>query len=279
MPLNTLIDASALKAILEQKETIILDCRFYLTDHDKGKDEYNKGHLPRAIFVDVHQQLAGVETKETGRHPLPDVEVFAELLQSWGIQPDSRVVVYDDMGGAIAARAWWMMAQQGIDVSVLNGGINVWQQQGFPISMDNVIPERSLYRYQVSFPWQVTEQQIVENFELDSFVLVDARAKDRYQGENETIDPVAGHIPGAVNRPFSNNLIETGKFKTKEDLLREWNDVASSGEPLVHYCGSGITSCHNVLAMNYAGLSASKVYVGSWSQWAKRMLKAANITS
>ena len=279
MPLNTLIDASALKAILEQKETIILDCRFYLTDHDKGKGEYNKGHLPRAIFVDVHQQLAGVETKETGRHPLPDVEVFAELLQSWGIQPDSRVVVYDDMGGAIAARAWWMMAQQGIDVSVLNGGINVWQQQGFPISIDNVIPERSLYRYQVSFPWQVTEQQIVENFELDSFVLVDARAKDRYQGENETIDPVAGHIPGAVNRPFSDNLIETGEFKTKEDLLREWNDVASSGEPLVHYCGSGITSCHNVLAMNYAGLSASKVYVGSWSQWAKRMLKAANITS
>ncbi|MEL0621882.1 sulfurtransferase [Marinomonas arenicola] len=279
MLLQTLISVQALNDALEQENTVILDCRFYLMDHKKGRYEYEKGHVPKAIFVDVHHELAGKETELTGRHPLPEQEDFADQLQRWGIDQHSRVIVYDDMGGAIAARAWWMLSQQGIETYVLNGGINAWQQQGFPISMDNVIPERSFYRYQVSFPWQITEQQIVENFELDSFVLVDARAKDRYQGENETIDPVAGHIPGAVNRPFSDNLIETGEFKTKEDLLREWNDVASSGEPLVHYCGSGITSCHNVLAMNYAGLSASKVYVGSWSQWAKRMLKAANITS
>lgn len=279
MPLSPLIDALALNAALEQKETIVLDCRFYLTNHDKGKEEYEKGHIPQAVFVDVHHQLAARETELSGRHPLPDVDVFAQQLQRWGINPHSKVIVYDDMGGAIASRAWWMLSQQGLDVRVLNGGLAAWLEQGFPLSTEARLPVPTSYRFEVSFPWQITERQIVENFELDSFLLVDARASDRYQGENETIDPVAGHIPGAVNRPFSENLTETGTFKAKEVLACEWGGILAGGETLVHYCGSGITSCHNVLAMSYAGLETKKVYVGSWSQWAKRMLRAAKIES
>ncbi|REG87011.1 sulfurtransferase [Marinomonas pollencensis] len=277
MPLNTLIDATGLKLALEQQETIVLDCRFYLTNLDKGREEYAQGHIPQAIFVDVHLQLAGSESQWTGRHPLPDVEVFADQLQEWGIEPNSTVIVYDDMGGSIAARAWWMLAQQGVDVRVLDGGIQAWREQGFAVKRGNQQSKPSPYRFKVSFPWQITEQQIVENFALSSFLLVDARGQDRYQGENETIDPIAGHIPGALNRPFSENLTETGVFKAKEALVSEWNSVLVEGENLVHYCGSGITACHNVLAMNYAGLDVKQVYVGSWSQWAKRMLRAAKM--
>lgn len=274
MLLQTLISVQALNDALEQENTVILDCRFYLMDHKKGRYEYEKGHVPKAIFVDVHHELAGKETELTGRHPLPEQEDFADQLQRWGIDQHSRVIVYDDMGGAIAARAWWMFSQQGIETYVLDGGIAAWQT---PLATQIERPVASSYRFNVSFPWQVTERDVVENFELGSFQLVDARASDRFYGENEMLDPIAGHIPGAINRPFSKNLTEGASFKSKEALASEWHALLRGSENVVHYCGSGITSCHNVLAMNCAGIEAKRVYVGSWSQWAKRMLRAAEI--
>ncbi|MGO3345107.1 MAG: sulfurtransferase [Marinomonas sp.] len=278
MLLQTLISAKALSIKQAQENLVMLDCRFYLTDHSKGLREYEKGHIPGAIFVDVHHELAGEVTQWTGRHPLPEVDEFADQLQRWGIDKNSQVVVYDDMSGAVAARAWWMLSQQGIDVLVLDGGMMAWQEQGLALSIDKSLAVPSPYRFTVSFPWAVTEDSVIGNVELEVFQLIDARANSRYQGENETIDPIAGHIPGAINRPFSDNLVASGVFKSKEVLLAEWRDLLVGGEESVHYCGSGITSCHNVLAMNYAGMAAKEVYVGSWSQWAKRMLRTKNMT-
>ncbi|RNF52289.1 sulfurtransferase [Marinomonas hwangdonensis] len=279
MRLKTLITAHELASVLGQSNVIVLDCRFYLTDHAKAKLEYDKAHIPGAIFVDVHHQLASPETGLTGRHPLPNNDVFSKQLQVWGINPETQVVVYDDMGGAIAARAWWMLLQQGIHVRVLNGGFPVWLKGGNPISSVEEQTTPTLYEYKVVFPWAVAEQAIVENFETNQFQLVDARASDRFNGENEIIDPVAGHIPGAINRPFTDNLDSEGGFKPAEQLHVEWQDwLSNSSDGYVHYCGSGVTACHNVLALNYAGIEAKLVYIGSWSQWSKRMLRAASLS-
>lgn len=275
MLLKTLINTNELALLLGQPNVVVLDCRFYLTDHAKGKAEYDKGHIPGAIFVDVHQELAGPETELTGRHPLPDDLVFSEQLQAWGIDSNTQVIVYDDMGGAIAARAWWMLSQQGIHVRVLNGGFPEWLKQGKEVSLAFVTPTATSNNIKVSFPWAISEQAIVENFETNQFQLVDARASDRFNGENETMDPVAGHIPGAINRPFSDNLDKSGCFKPAEQLHVEWQDwLSNNSDAYVYYCGSGVTACHNVLALNHAGIEARQVYVGSWSQWSKRMLRA-----
>ncbi|ETX10938.1 thiosulfate sulfurtransferase [Marinomonas ushuaiensis DSM 15871] len=278
MLFKTLINTNELNVLIDKSHVIILDCRFYLTDHDKGNSEYKKGHIPGAVFVDVHHELAAPESELTGRHPLPNEVDFSIQLQKWGIQPDSQVVVYDDMGGAVAARAWWMLVQQGIDVRVLNGGFPAWLKAGFPVSLVDESINPVEHQFDVSFPWAVRERSVVENFETDQFQLVDARASDRFNGENESIDPVAGHIPGAINRPFSDNLDVTGCFKPAEQLNVELRSLLSGGnDEYVYYCGSGITACHNVLAFNYAGIEARQVYVGSWSQWAKRMLRAASL--
>ncbi|QUX96882.1 sulfurtransferase [Marinomonas sp. CT5] len=276
MLLKTLIDTNELALLLGQPNVVVLDCRFYLADHAKGKLEYDKGHIPGAIFVDVHHELAAPETELTGRHPLPDVTTFSKQLQIWGIDSNTQVIVYDDMGGAIAARAWWMLSQQNIQTRVLDGGFPKWRRENREVSVKAPNSIMSEYCFSVSFPWAVDEQAIVENFETNQFQLVDARAADRFNGENETMDPIAGHIPGAINRPFSDNLDAEGCFKPAEQLHVEWQDwLSNSSDAYVYYCGSGVTACHNVLALNYAGIEAKQVYVGSWSQWSKRMLRAS----
>lgn len=276
--LKTLINTNELNMLTAKSGVIVLDCRFYLMDQGKGKSEYDKGHVPGAIFVDVHHELAAPESELTGRHPLPDAADFSNQLQLWGIEPDSQVIVYDDMGGAIAARAWWMLIQQGIDVRVLNGGFPAWLKADLPISLVAESAKPVDYQFDVVFSWVVGEQAIVENFETNQFKLVDSRAPDRFHGENESLDPVAGHIPGAINRPFSDNLDAAGCFKPAEQLHVEWQDwLSGESDDYVYYCGSGITACHNVLALNYAGIEANQVYVGSWSQWAKRMVRAASL--
>lgn len=275
---HTLITAEQAQSKTIQEDWVILDCRFYLSDHHKGQQEYDKGHIPNAIFVDVHHSLAGPETPLSGRHPLPSAEDFSRSLQAWGIASQSKVLVYDDMGGAVAARAWWMLAQQGIEVYVLNGGFPAWCQAGYAIAKTPTVATPSKEKVLVSFPWAVSEQSVIENIESDQFQLVDARSEDRFYGENETIDPVAGHIPGAINRPFMANLDPEGHFKPSEQLHVEWQDWLLNSEDYVYYCGSGITACHNVLALNYAGITAKRVYVGSWSQWAKRMLRMSQVS-
>ncbi|AEF53824.1 sulfurtransferase [Marinomonas posidonica] len=271
---TTLITTEELESLLDSPNLVLLDCRFYLTDLAKGNLLYQEGHLPNAIFVDVHHQLAAAESETSGRHPLPSEQIFSNQLQLWGIDKQSDVVIYDDMGGAIAARAWWMMVQQGLKVRVLDGGYPAWLREDKEVSCQQFTGTKTNEVIDVVFPWAVDEQSIVENFETNQFQLVDARAADRFEGENETMDPVAGHIPGAINRPFMDNLDELGYFKPAEQLHVEWQDwISQEEEAHVYYCGSGVTACHNVLALNYSGIEAQRVYVGSWSQWAKRMLR------
>ncbi|WCN14497.1 sulfurtransferase [Marinomonas mediterranea] len=284
MTIKTLISVDELSSLLGGRDLVVLDCRFYLTDLEKGARVYQESHIPGAIFVDLHTQLAGTETEFTGRHPLPLEVEFSEQLASWGIDPNSQIVVYDDMGGAFAARAWWMLAQQGLSVRVLDGGFPEWRRSEKQVTVD--VPDVALSKdkIEVSYPWLIHEDQIVSNFESNQYILIDARMQDRFNGENENMDPVAGHIPGALNRPFFDNLNEQQVFKSEEQLKGEFEvllnaehnvdiEDSSSVSSLVHYCGSGVTACHNVLAMNQVGIEAKYVYVGSWSQWAKRMVK------
>ncbi len=272
MALPTLISAAQLKAVLSQSDLVVLDCRFYLNDLSKGQQEFHKGHIPGAVFVDLHHDLAGAETETSGRHPLPDAKALSASIQQWGIEPSSQVVVYDDMGGAFAARAWWMLVQQGIEVMVLDGGFPAWVNAGYDVTSVKTTTTPAKYPVDVQFPWFISEEHVVTNFESGQFQLIDARAQDRFQGLNETMDPVAGHIPGALNRPFADNLQPSGQMKSPDVLFDEWSALLGEVDvPVVYYCGSGVTACHNVLAMNHAGLEAKHVYVGSWSQWAKRI--------
>lgn len=272
MALPTMISVNQLESMLGQNDVVILDSRFYLTDLAKGAQAYQQSHIPSAVFVDVHRQLAAPETQMSGRHPLPAPELFAQTLAALGIHAHTTVVVYDDMGGAFAARAWWMLVQQGIEVYVLDGGFPAWQAAGLATEAGRNVPAPVVAGIQVAFPWFISEEDVVRQFETGEFQLIDARSADRFSGENETMDPVAGHIPGALNRPFADNLAASGQMKSPTQLLDEWQTLLKDESiPVVCYCGSGVTACHNVLAMNYAGLDAQYVYVGSWSQWAKRI--------
>ena len=272
MALPTMVSATQLQDMLEQEDLVILDSRFYLTDLKKGYEVYKFGHIPGALFVDLHHQLASTETNLTGRHPLPEPDTLSQTLASLGITNNSQVVVYDDMSGAMAARAWWMLVQQGIQAYVLDGGFTAWESTGYLIEAGENLATPTEHRIKVSYPWLVSEDDVVANFEVERFQLLDARSEDRFNGLNETMDPVAGHIPGAMNRPFTENLNAEGVMKSPAELQDEWSGLLQHIEkPIVYYCGSGVTACHNVLAMNYAGLEAKHVFVGSWSQWAKRM--------
>lgn len=270
--MHTLISASELKAELQDESLIILDSRFYLTDIEKGEKEYQKGHIPGAIFVDLHHDLASAETPLSGRHPLPNERDFSNYLQSIGIDAQSNVVIYDDMSGAIAARAWWMLSQNNIKARVLDGGLSTWLALGEALETQTRIPVTAARGLSIAFPWAIDEAAVLENIEAENFQLLDARANDRFEGQNETIDPIAGHIPGALNRPFVSNLNSDGGFLAPDELAQSFADFAIDSD-LVHYCGSGVTACHNVLANIYAGGQQRSVYVGSWSQWSKRMIR------
>lgn len=270
--MQTLISAKDLLKESDNQDLIILDSRFYLTDLAKGKKEYDSGHIPGAIFIDLHHDLASPETEFSGRHPLPSNTDFSTFIQSLGIDSDSKVIVYDDMAGAIAARAWWMLSQNGIETRVLDGGIQAWLSVGGELESNAAFPQATVNKIDVHFPWAVSEEEVLENMEAEIFQLVDARASDRYEGQNETMDPLAGHIPGAINRPFANNLNKDGLFLASKELSSEFQSLKENVE-LVHYCGSGVTACHNVLASAEAGLEDKRVFVGSWSFWSKRMLR------
>ena len=270
--MQTLISAKDLLEELDDQNLIILDSRFYLTDLAKGIKEYEMGHIPGAIFVDLHHDLASPETKKSGRHPLPLEADFSDFIQSLGIDSEVNVVVYDDMSGAIAARAWWMLSQNGIHTRVLDGGVQAWLAMEGGLETKTRSPNATTKKLEIHFPWAVSEEEVLENIEAEAFQLVDARASDRYEGQNENIDALAGHISGAINRPFASNLNQDGLFMTSQALSSEFQTLKESAE-LVHYCGSGVTACHNVLANIHAGSEDKRVFVGSWSLWSKRMLR------
>jgi thiosulfate/3-mercaptopyruvate sulfurtransferase len=269
---NTIISAQQLQQQLEHY--CIFDCRFNLADTGYGCRVYEQGHIAGAQYLDLDQDLSSPITAESGRHPLPDPDALLNHLRACGVTPSTQVVVYDDAGGAMAARAWWLLRWLGhTAVAVLDGGFPAWQTAGFSIasvadSYSSTSSDTATETARPDTDQVVDSSAVLSNIADKKFTLVDARASARFKGEVEPIDPVAGHIPGALNRPLTDNL-QQGLFKSARDLHREWQSVIDGIDPenIVHMCGSGVTACHNQLAMEIAGLHGSRIYPGSWSEW------------
>lgn len=262
-----LITAQALHA---DKARHIFDCRFDLRDPCVGAKAYAEGHIPGAQYLHLHHDLSGETNGSNGRHPLPDPQNFATRLGSLGLTPDIPVAIYDDAGGMFAARAWWMLRWIGHrgHVAVLDGGIQAWQTAGYPVSQQPQSFSAQAYPLIKAGP-VVRAQDVLSFLGSASTYLLDARSGDRFRGEGETLDPVGGHIPGARNRFFRDNLADDGHFKSADQLRTEFMAQLAGADPraVVHSCGSGITACHNLLAMEVAGLTGSRLYAGSWSEW------------
>ncbi|MCO4759235.1 MAG: sulfurtransferase [Oceanospirillaceae bacterium] len=269
---NTLITATELNTLISGSSVLILDCRFSLAGQgsaDYGQRVYNEDHLPGAVFMHLEDDLSSPILPTTGRHPLPDVDKLSAKLQQSGLKKDQQVVVYDDCGGAMAARTWWLLRYLGHDaVALLDGGYPQWTAQGYAVSRDVVEPEEGDFIPQLRASMNVPVDDVVRETSKAHFTLIDARGAERYRGEQEPIDPVAGHIPGALNRPLTDNL-QDGCFKSADQLSEEWRALLDgrTADTVVHYCGSGVTACHNLLSMEVAGLSGARIYAGSWSEW------------
>jgi len=270
---TTLISADDLAAHIEDPDWVIVDCRHDLVNLAFGREAYAAGHLPHAVFADMETELSGAKRGEDGafrgRHPLPEKEALAAVLRRWGVNHTTQVVAYDAHGGMYAARLWWLLRWIGHEAAaVLDGGLPAWQALGQPLSSDPPDPRR-LGAIDVRAPFvpTVTVAEVLENIESEQRTVVDARAADRFRGENETIDPVGGHIPGAKNRFFKDNLHNDGRFKAPEQLREEFASVIDDPKKAIMQCGSGVTACHNLLALEVAGMPGAALYPGSWSEW------------
>jgi thiosulfate/3-mercaptopyruvate sulfurtransferase len=267
---KTLVSADTLNTHLDNPDWVVFDCRFQLDQPGWGEAAYREAHIPGARYAHLDRDLAIPKTDTTGRHPLPDADVFAQWLGRNGVDVGRQVVVYDQGGGAFAARLWWMLRWLGHDaVAVLDGGWAAWTGAGYPV--DDVIPEPEPVTFKASVRGNLwlTSEQLEAALDKKRVRLIDARGAERFRGDSEPIDPVAGHIPGAANLPFTGNLDEQGRFKSPDALKARFAPVVAAfpGDHVVHMCGSGVTACHNLLAMEVAGLGTSRLYVGSWSEW------------
>lgn len=265
---NSLIEAQDLYLIVNDSDTVVVDCRFSLQDTEAGRKAYLESHIPGAVYAHLDEDLSGMLVAgTTGRHPLPDVAHCEQLFSKWGIDAAVQVVVYDDQGAAFASRLWWMLRWLGHDkVAVLNGGWKSWKQKQLPVSQSIQFKNPRLFVPVLQEDLTVTAEQLVANLSAAEFQVVDSRAPERYSGEVEPIDPVAGHIPGAHNFPFGENLDQDGRFHSSEALRARFRPLGNAAST-VFYCGSGVTACHNVLAWCHAGLGMPRLYPGSWSEW------------
>lgn len=267
---HTLISAEALRARLDASTpTVVLDARFDLTRPDAGAAAYAAGHVPGAHYVHLDRDLSGAKTGRNGRHPLPDRAAFAAWAGAVGIVPGMQVVALDDQGGPYAARVWWLLRWLGHEaVAVLDGGWRAWCAAGGAVDTTPAPAHSSLPAYPAAAePAMPTVGADALLAQLGRVRLVDARAGARFRGEVEPLDPVAGHIPGATLRCFQDNLQADGRFKPAATLRAEFDAWATPAGEVVHQCGSGVTACHNLLAMAHAGLPGSLLYPGSWSEW------------
>ena len=270
MTYTTLVSTDTLNQQLNNSNWVIVDCRFSLADTEAGAKAYRHGHIPNARYAHLDKDLSSAITDFTGRHPLPNFSLLAKKLGDWGITNTSQVVAYDDAGGAFAGRLWWLLKCMGHDkVAVLNGGIKQWQKQGLPVTTTLPTVKPATFRAYLDESAWLNALQVQNSLAQKAICLIDARTPERYRGEQEPIDPVAGHIPGALNRAFQLNLDSNGLFLSAEQLRDQFKRLIGTTAPeqVVHYCGSGVTACHNLLAMEYAGLTGSKLYAGSWSEW------------
>lgn len=267
--IRTLVSVDELAALREQDDVLVVDARFDLGDVEKGLRDYLAGHIPGAVYAHLDNDLSDHGKHGFGRHPLPTDTTFSAVLSRWGWRPGFGVVVYDDASGAMAARLWWLLRLAGHErVAVLDGGLAAWCAAGLPLQSGTVVRARSEVHVVLDRGQVVWYDELQRRLAARDGVLVDARAAARYRGDVEPIDPVAGHVPGALNRPFSDNLAN-GRFRPVDALRGEFLALLGALPPsgLIHMCGSGVTSCHNLLAMEHASLSGSRVFAPSWSGW------------
>lgn len=276
MSYTTLISAADLSQHVFDADWVVLDCRHDLANPDYGRNAYAEGHIPNAQFAHLDSDLAGEKIDANGvfrgRHPLPDRVSFIATLRNWGINDNTQVVAYDTQGGMFAARLWWMLRWAGHDaVAVLDGGLPAWLAHGMWLSTEAAQHTQGNLSDKPALVATVSASDILQTLQAGSKTatraIVDARAPDRFRGENETIDPVGGHIPGAKNRFFKENLQADGRFKSAEQLHSEFIAVTAHPSDAIMQCGSGVTACHNLLALEVAGLPGAALYPGSWSEW------------
>jgi thiosulfate/3-mercaptopyruvate sulfurtransferase len=269
---RTLISAAALHDHLDDG-LVVIDCRFDLADTGRGERDYRVSHVPGAFYAHLHRDLSSPITPHSGRHPLPDIDRLADWLGRLGISRETQVVAYDDSGATMAVRLWWLLRWLGHDrVAVLDGGWPQWLAGRYPLQSQPIEPSAA-DRFHGKPDWSqvVTTDAILQQLETDAdgFRLMDARSGERYRGEQEPIDPVAGHIPGAFSLPLTGNLGADGRFLPVDDLRKRYLQAIGDLRPdhIAAMCGSGVTACHNLLAMEIAGLKGGRLYAGSWSEW------------
>jgi thiosulfate/3-mercaptopyruvate sulfurtransferase len=269
MSFTTLVDVATLKANLANPDWLVVDVRHQLADTGYGERAYGEAHLPGAVFLHCDRDLSGPMTGSNGRHPLPSPKKLIDRFGEIGIGEKTQVVVYDDAQGMIAGRLWWLLRWLGHErVALLDGGWQAWLAAGE--SVTGALPVRTPTTFLARMQEPPVEVgSVLEGVEKANINLIDARAPDRFRGENETTDPVAGHIPGARNRFFRDNLQPDGRYKPAEQLRAEWLALLAGtpAKEIVHSCGSGVSACHNMLALEIAGLPGSRLYAGSWSEW------------
>ncbi len=265
---TTLVTVEQLDSIQNSSTCVIIDCRFSLADTNQGEAHFNQSRIPRAQYAHLDKHLSSpIISGVSGRHPLPDVQLLEKQFQLWGINNDTQIIAYDDRSGAIASRFWWLCRWLGHEgCAVLNGGFSAWNTANKPLETDEPIsPDRGNFTRGQPLVSVIEKTQVLDS----GFCLIDAREAERYRGEHEPIDPVAGHIPGALNAPFMENLDSDGRFLSTNDLQKRFNALLSKidNKQLVHYCGSGVTAAHNMLAMAHANLDPGALYAGSFSEW------------
>ncbi len=272
---SILIEPQALLAHLDDPDWAIIDCRFELGRPAWGASAWATAHIPRALHADLDRDLAGAPGPRTGRHPLPPVEALAATLGRLGIDEQVQVIAYDQGTGMFAARLWWLLRWLGHEpVAVLNGGFAAWERAGLPVTSAHTPRAARTFTARAAPPMPVSSAQVADwigqgLFERAELHLIDARAADRFAGQNETLDPIAGHVPGARNHPYAHNLAPDGRFLEPHELRQRWEKTLA-GQPAARAIamrGSGVTACHNLLALEVAGLPGARLYAGSWSEW------------
>ncbi|MES2537194.1 MAG: sulfurtransferase [Pseudomonadota bacterium] len=270
----TLISAAELASHALDPDWVVIDCRHDLANTAAGRAAYEAGHIPNAVFADMDADLSsklpGPNGEFRGRHPLPARDAFIDTLRSWGVNQDSQVIAYDAQGGMYAARLWWMLRWIGHEaVAVLDGGLPAWRAEGGPLVSEPAARARGNIIERAPVVSTVSAGELLADLSQPqpARIVIDARANDRFRGENETLDPVGGHIPGAKNRFFKDNLQSDGRFKPAAQLRADFSALIARPESAVMQCGSGVTACHNLLAMEVAGLPGAALYPGSWSEW------------
>ncbi len=269
MNFTTLVGADRLAQHLHDPQWVVIDCRFALTRPESGRQAYAKGHIPGARYAHLNEDLCGPITSNSGRHPLPDPALLARKLGLWGVGQGQQVVVYDDSFGSMAVRLWWLLRWLGHDaVALLDGGFPSWARQGRELNAEIPVLRPADFHPAPNDSLWVGSDAVLDA-QRQKRVIIDARAEERFSGFIEPLDKVAGHIPGSLNSPFEDNLDMRGNFLPAEELRALYASLLQGARPdaVIHMCGSGVTACHNLLALEIAGMPGGKLYAGSWSEW------------